>query len=39
MRCHLVSERFRPLSEDLPAIIEVAQASGNMELAAVLKRN
>ncbi len=39
MRCRLVSERFRPLSEDLPAIIEVAQASGNIELAAVLKRN
>ena len=39
MRCRLVSERFRPLSEDLPAIIEVAQTSGNIELAAVLKRN
>ena len=39
MRCRLISERFRPLSEDLPAIIEVAQASGNIELAAVLKRN
>ncbi len=39
MRCRLVNERFRPLSEDLPTLINAAQSSGNMELAAVLKRN
>lgn len=39
MRCRLVSERFRPLSEDLPALILAAETSGNIELATVLKRN
>ena len=39
MRCRLLSERFRPLSEDLPTIILAAETSGNIELAAVLKRN
>lgn len=39
MRCRLCNERFRPLREDLPAAIEAAQASGNIELAAVLQRN
>ena len=39
MRCRLVSERFRPLSEDLPALIRAAETSGNIDLVTVLKRN
>jgi len=39
MRCRLLSERFRPLSEDLRTVILAAETSGNTELAAVLKRN
>ena len=38
LRCRLVDEHFRPLREDIPAAIEAAQNSGNIELAAVLKR-
>ncbi len=38
MRCRLVNEQFRPLREDMPTAIEAAQSSGNIELAAVLKR-
>jgi hypothetical protein len=38
MRCRLVNEQFHPFRDDLPAIIEVAESSGNIELAAVLKR-
>ncbi len=38
MRCQLVNEQFHPFREDLPALIEVAESSGNIELAAVLKR-
>lgn len=38
MRCQLIDERFKPLSEDLPIAIEAAESSGNLELAAVLKR-
>jgi len=38
MRCRLANEQFRPLSEDIPAAIAAAESSGNIELAAVLKR-
>ena len=38
MRCRLVNEQFRPLREDMTAAIEAAESSGNIELAAVLKR-
>ncbi|MCH7830774.1 MAG: hypothetical protein IIB75_09500 [Proteobacteria bacterium] len=38
LRCRLINESFRPLSADLPAAIEAANCSGNIELAAVLKR-
>ncbi len=38
MRCRLVNEQFHPLREDLPAAIEAAESTGNIELAAVLKR-
>ena len=38
MRCQLVNEQFHPFREDLPAVIEAAQSTGNIELAAVLKR-
>lgn len=37
-RCRLVNEDFHPFREDLPALIEVAESSGNIDLAAVLKR-
>lgn len=39
LRCRMINERFRPLREDLAAAIAAAEASGNIELAAVLKRN
>ncbi len=39
MRCRLIDERFKPLPEDLPASIAAAESSGNLELAAVLKRS
>ncbi len=38
MRCRLINEQFHPSREDLPAAIEAAESSGNIELAAVLKR-
>lgn len=38
MRCRLVSQQFHPLREDLPAAIEAAESTGNIELATVLKR-
>ena len=38
MRCRLVDEQFKPQREDLPAAIQAAENSGNIELAAVLKR-
>lgn len=37
MRCRLVDEHFKPFPDDLPAAIEAAQASGNDDLAAVLR--
>ena len=39
MRCRLINEQFRPLREDMPATIEAAENSGNIELAAVLRRS
>ena len=38
LRCRLVNEQFHPAREDLPAAIKAAESSGNIELAAVLKR-
>ena len=38
MRCRLVDAEFHPFRDDLPAAIEAAQSTGNIELAAVLKR-
>jgi hypothetical protein len=38
MRCRLIDDQFHPSREDLPAVIEAAESSGNIELAAVLKR-
>jgi len=38
MRCRLANEQFHPLREDLPAAIEAAESTGNIELAAVLRR-
>lgn len=38
MRCRLLDESFKPHIEDVPAAIAAAQSSGNIELAAVLKR-
>jgi len=38
LRCRLIDEQFKPLDEDLPAAVEAAENSGNIELAAVLKR-
>ncbi|MDX2460140.1 MAG: hypothetical protein QNM00_08640 [Gammaproteobacteria bacterium] len=38
MRCRLVDEEFHPFRDDLPAAVEAAERSGNIELAAVLKR-
>ncbi len=38
MRCRLVNDQFKPFQEDVPAAIEAAESSGNIELAAVLKR-
>lgn len=39
LRCRMINERFRPLPEDVPAAIAAAEASGNIELAAVLQRS
>jgi hypothetical protein len=38
MRCRMLDENFRPLPEDLPAALEAAEKTGNIELAAVLNR-
>jgi len=38
MRCRLIDETFRPFAEDVPRAISAAERSGNIELAAVLKR-
>ena len=38
LRCHRENEQFRPLRENLPALIEAAERTGNEELAEVLKR-
>jgi len=38
LRCQSVSEGFHPAREDLPAAIDAAESTGNIELAAVLKR-
>ena len=38
MRCRLIDETFRPLAEDLPTAIHLAETHGNNELATVLKR-
>lgn len=38
MRCRLISDGFKPTPEDLPAAIQAAETSGNIELATVLKR-
>lgn len=38
LRCRLIDEQWKPKSEDLPAAIEAAESSGNIELATVLKR-
>jgi len=38
LRCRMEEERFLPLPDDIPAAIEAAEATGNHELAAVLKR-
>ncbi len=38
LRCRLVDERFKPFPEDRDAAIAAAEATGNAELAAVLKR-
>lgn len=38
MRCRLVDPQFKPSPEDMPAAIEAAENSGNIELATVLKQ-
>ena len=38
LRCRMIDETWKPLSEDLPAAIHLAETHGNIELAAVLKR-
>ena len=38
LRCRLIDAQFRPFPEDVPAAIEAAENSGNIELATVLKR-
>ena len=38
MRCLYENEEFRPFREDVPALAEAAERSGNTELAEVLKR-
>lgn len=39
LRCRLIDEGWKPSQEDLPLAIGAAEASGNIELAAVLKRS
>ena len=38
MRCRLIDAHFKPRRDDMPAAIQAAQNSGNIELAAVLKQ-
>lgn len=38
LRCHRENARFRPFREDVPALIEAAERTGNGELAEVLRR-
>ena len=38
LRCYHENEQFRPLREDRRALLEVAERTGNTELAEVLKR-
>jgi hypothetical protein len=38
MRCYRETEQFRPLREDRAALIDIAERSGNTEIAEVLKR-
>ena len=38
MRCLHENDEFRPFREDVPALVEAAERSGNTELAEVLKR-
>jgi len=38
LRCRLLNESFKPFPEDIPRAIAAAERSGNIELAAVLKR-
>lgn len=38
MRCRLLDDTFRPLAEDMPTAILLAETHGNNELATVLKR-
>ena len=38
LRCRLVDEQFHPFRDDLPAAIQAAESTGNIDLAAVLKQ-
>jgi hypothetical protein len=38
MRCRLIRDGFKPFPEDLPAAVQAAETSGNIELATVLKQ-
>lgn len=38
MRCRLIDAHFKPAHDDIPAAIQAAESSGNIELAAVLKQ-
>jgi len=38
MRCRLIDAQFKPAQDDVPAAIQAAESSGNIELAAVLKQ-
>jgi 23S rRNA G2445 N2-methylase RlmL len=37
MRCYRENKQFRPLPENIAAVIEIAGRTGNTELAEVLK--
>lgn len=37
LRCRLIDENFKPFPEDVPAAVQAAENSGNIELATVLK--
>lgn len=38
MRCRLIDAHFKPAHDDIPAAVQAAESSGNIELAAVLKQ-